>query len=69
MKVSGLQDRRFAEDRQAKRQLTFIESRVFTTSTMSRGGAEPGGHAHKVLEEFLVAMSGNVDVVLDDGRD
>ena len=30
-------------------------------------GAERGGHAHRELEEFIIAMSGSFDVVLDDG--
>ena len=28
-----------------------------------------GGHAHKELQQFLVALSGSFDVVLDDGKD
>ncbi len=31
------------------------------------GGAERGGHGHKHLEQFIIAMSGSFDVVLDDG--
>jgi hypothetical protein len=31
------------------------------------GGAERGGHAHLELQEFIIAMSGSFDVVLDDG--
>lgn len=31
------------------------------------GGAERGGHAHKELEQFIIAMSGSFDIVLDDG--
>ncbi|MCL2523739.1 MAG: FdtA/QdtA family cupin domain-containing protein [Betaproteobacteria bacterium] len=31
------------------------------------GGAERGGHAHKALHQFIIAMSGSFDVVLDDG--
>jgi hypothetical protein len=31
------------------------------------GGAERGGHAHKELEQLLIAMSGSFDVVVDDG--
>lgn len=27
-----------------------------------------GGHAHKELQQFLIAVSGSFDVVLDDGR-
>jgi len=31
------------------------------------GGAERGGHAHKNLRQFLVALSGSFEVVLHDG--
>ena len=31
-------------------------------------GAYRGGHAHKQQQEFLVAISGSFEVVLDDGR-
>mgnify|MGYP006153974853 CR=1 FL=1 len=31
-------------------------------------GAERGGHAHKNLKQFLVALSGSFDVVLKDGK-
>lgn len=32
-------------------------------------GAERGGHAHKKLQQFLVALSGSFEVVLNDGND
>lgn len=32
-------------------------------------GSERGGHAHKELKQFLVALSGSFDVVLKDGQD
>lgn len=31
-------------------------------------GAERGGHAHKKLQQFLVALSGSFEVVLNDGN-
>lgn len=31
------------------------------------GGAERGGHAHKDLDQVIIAMSGSFDLVLDDG--
>lgn len=31
------------------------------------GGEERGGHAYKNSEEFVIALSGSFDVVLDDG--
>ena len=33
------------------------------------GGAKRGGHAHKALQQLIIAMSGSFDVVLDDGRE
>ncbi len=32
-------------------------------------GAERGGHAHKKLQQFLIALSGSFDVILNDGRE
>lgn len=32
------------------------------------GGSDRGAHAHKELHQFIVAMSGSFDVVLDDGQ-
>ena len=32
-------------------------------------GAERGGHAHKNLKQFLIALSGSFDVVLNDGTE
>ena len=32
------------------------------------GGESRGGHAHKELQQFIVAASGSFDVILDDGR-
>lgn len=31
-------------------------------------GAERGGHAHKNLQQFLIALSGSFDVILNDGK-
>jgi hypothetical protein len=33
------------------------------------GGAERGGHAHKGLQQFLIALSGSFDVILNDGKE
>lgn len=33
------------------------------------GGSDRGSHAHKNLCQFIVAMSGSFDVVLDDGKE
>ena len=31
-------------------------------------GEERGGHAHKELQQFIIAVSGSFDVVIDDGN-
>lgn len=57
--------------------LTFIEGERHIPFKIERvyylydvpGGAERGGHAHKGLEQFLIAMSGSFDVVLNDGTE
>jgi dTDP-4-dehydrorhamnose 3,5-epimerase-like enzyme len=33
------------------------------------GGEARGGHAYRENEEFIVALSGSFDVVLDDGKE
>jgi len=55
--------------------LTFIEGGRHVPFEIKRvyylydipGGAERGGHAHKELQQLIIAMSGSFDVVLDDG--
>ena len=57
--------------------LTFIEGGRHVPFEIQRvyylydvpGGAERGGHAHKALNQLIIAMSGSFDVVLDDGRE
>ncbi len=56
--------------------LTFVEGGNHIPFDIKRayylydvpGGAERGGHAHKGLQQLIIAMSGSFDVVLDDGR-
>lgn len=60
----------------ARGNLTFIEGGNHVPFEIQRvyylydvpGGSERGGHAHKELHEFIIAMSGSFDVVLDDGE-
>jgi hypothetical protein len=55
--------------------LTFIESNDHIPFDIQRvyylydvpGGAERGGHAHKILHQFIIAISGSFDILLDDG--
>ena len=56
--------------------LTFIEGSNHIPFDIQRvyylydvpGGSERGGHAHRELHQFIIAMSGSFDVVLDDGQ-
>ena len=55
--------------------LSFVEGMVHIPFDIKRvyyvydvpGGSERGAHAHKTLHEFIIAMSGSFDVILDDG--
>lgn len=55
--------------------LTFVEGGRHIPFELRRvyylydvpGGAERGGHAHRALEQVIIALSGSFDVVLDDG--
>lgn len=57
--------------------LTFIENSNHIPFDIKRvywiydvpGGAVRGGHAFKEQKEFIVALSGSFDVILDDGHD
>jgi hypothetical protein len=57
--------------------LTFVEGLQHIPFGIQRvyylydvpGGAERGGHAHKALQQLIIAMSGSFDVVLDDGSE
>lgn len=61
----------------AQGNLTFIEGGNHILFDIQRvyylydvpGGAERGGHAHKGLQQLIIAMSGSFDIMLDDGRD
>lgn len=55
--------------------LTFIESESHIPFAIKRvyylydvpGGGKRGGHAHKSLQQVIIAISGSFDVLLDDG--
>lgn len=54
----------FAEE---KNHIPFKIERAFWIYDVP-GGEERGGHAYKNTEEFIVALSGSFDVVIDDGK-
>lgn len=55
--------------------LTFVEGGNHIPFEIKRvyylydvpGGSDRGAHAHKNLHQFIIAMSGSFDIVLDDG--
>lgn len=55
--------------------ITAIENQITAPFDIERvyylydvpGGADRGGHAHKDLQQFIIAVSGAFDVMLDDG--
>jgi len=55
--------------------LSFIEGNVHIPFNVQRsywiydvpGGQMRGGHAYSELQEFIIALSGSFDVVIDDG--
>lgn len=57
--------------------LTFIEEERHVPFPIARvyylydvpGGAMRGGHAHRRLEQLIVAISGSFDVIVDDGSE
>jgi dTDP-4-dehydrorhamnose 3,5-epimerase-like enzyme len=52
---------------EAGRHIPFNIQRVYYLYDVP-GGAERGGHAHKALHQFIIAMSGSFDIHLDDGK-
>jgi hypothetical protein len=59
----------------ARGNLTFIESGRHVPFEIARafwiydvpGGSARGGHAYRTVHEYIVALSGSLDVTLDDG--
>ena len=48
--------------------IPFVIKRVYYLYDVP-SGAERGGHAHKNLQQFLIALSGSFDVVLHNGKE
>lgn len=53
---------------EGNKHIPFDIKRVFYLYDVP-GGSDRGSHAHRKLQQFIVAISGSFDVVLDDGRE
>ncbi|HLA88744.1 MAG TPA: FdtA/QdtA family cupin domain-containing protein, partial [Anaerolineales bacterium] len=53
---------------ESKRHLPFEIKRVYYLYDVP-GGATRAGHAHKTLQQVLIAIAGSFDVLLDDGKE
>ena len=60
----------------ARGNLSFIEEETHVPFRIERtywiydvpGGQSRGGHAFKVQQEFIIALSGSFDILVDDGK-
>ena len=52
---------------EGERHVPFPIKRVYYLYDVP-GGAVRGGHAHRTINQVIIALSGSFDVVLDDGR-
>ncbi len=51
-----------------KKEIPFKIERIYWIYDVP-GGEARGGHAYKENQEFIVALSGSFDVILDDGKE
>jgi|LauGreSBDMM110SN_4_FD.fasta_scaffold04361_3 dTDP-4-dehydrorhamnose 3,5-epimerase-like enzyme len=67
----------FPRVRDPRGNLTFVENSRHIPFDISRvyylydvpGGESRGGHAHKNLQQVLIAVAGSFDVILDSGKE
>ena len=53
---------------EAEKDIPFVVRRAYWIYDVP-GGEARGGHAYKENREFIVALSGSFDVILDDGKE
>lgn len=68
IKLNKISDKRgnlfYTQDRE---QIPFEIKRIFWINDIP-SGQERGGHAHKDLLQFVIAINGSFDLILDDGN-
>ena len=77
MKISQAQIIQLTKILDRRGNLSFIESENHIPFKIERchwiydvpGGEKRGGHAYKKNEEFIVALSGSFDVIVNDGKE
>jgi oxalate decarboxylase/phosphoglucose isomerase-like protein (cupin superfamily) len=75
VKIDQCQIINFPKNTEPRGNLSFIEGNNHISFPIKRiyylydvpSGATRGGHAHKTLNEVIIALSGSFDVILDDG--
>ncbi|MCB5249613.1 MAG: FdtA/QdtA family cupin domain-containing protein [Candidatus Cloacimonadales bacterium] len=75
MKLSDIQKIQLPKIEDDRGNLSFVESNNHIPFDIKRsyliydvpGGQIRGGHAYRTLNEFIIALSGSFDLVLDDG--
>ncbi len=76
MKISDCKINDLPKIQDRRGNLSFLESKNHIPFEIKRvywiydvpGGQKRGGHAYKTLNEFIIALSGSFDVILDDGK-
>ena len=77
MTISDVKIIQLPKNEDERGNLSFIEGENHIPFKIKRtywiydvpGGEKRGGHAYKKLNEFIIALSGSFDVVLDDGKE
>jgi len=77
MKIDGVRIIELPKFLDSRGNLSFVEQENHIPFVIRRtywlydvpGGESRGGHAYKENQEFIVALSGSFDVVLDDGQE
>ncbi|MDR7370893.1 FdtA/QdtA family cupin domain-containing protein [Flavobacterium aquidurense] len=67
IEIPKIQDRRGNLSVIEETTIPFKSNRVYYLYDIP-SGSRRGGHAHKIQQEFLIALSGSFDVVLKDGK-